>query len=231
MAKILKQKLQKALPKHTQMFIMYGATEASARITYLQSQKFNSAIRSIGAPIPGVTLSVVDKNGRKLPNGQTGELIAAGDNIMLGYFNDPQSTAEVIKENWYHTGDIGYQDDEGLFYVTGRKDNLIKVNGYRINPWEVEDTIQSTGLTIESAVFAGKDSILGNKLYALVTPKDNEFSINSLMGMLEKKLQKHKMPSKVIPIRAIPKKANGKIDHTKCLELLANSARIAKMPD
>jgi acyl-CoA synthetase (AMP-forming)/AMP-acid ligase II len=86
----------------------------------------------------------------------------------------------------------------------------------------IEDMIQSTGLTIESAVFTMKDDFLGNKLFALVTPKDNEFSTMSLMCTLEKKLPKYKMPSDVIPIRAIPKKANGKIDRTKCLELLAN---------
>ncbi len=141
---------------------------------------------------------------------------------MLGYWNDPQSTAKVVDANGYHTGDIGYQDDDGFFYVTGRKDNLIKVNGHRINPQEIEDVLQSTGLTIESAVFAVQDDFSGNKLFALVTPKDNEFSTISLMCRLEKKLPRHKMPSEVIPIRSLPKKANGKIDRTKCLELLAN---------
>ena len=101
-------------------------------------------------------------------------------------------------------------------------DNLIKVNGHRINPQEIEDVLQSAGLTIESAVFATKDDFAGNKLFALVTPKDNKFSAMSLMCKLEKKLPRYKMPSGVIPIRAIPKRANGKIDRTKCIELLAN---------
>ena len=222
MAQTLKVKLRKILPKHTQIFIMYGATEASSRLSSLLPHQFTSKIGSIGLPISGVTLSVVDKNGRRLPKGQTGELVASGENIMLGYWNDPQSTAKVIDANGYHTGDIGYQDDDGFFYVTARKDNLIKVNGHRINPQEIEDVLQSTGLTIESAVFAVQDDFSGNKLFALATPKDNEFSTNSLMSLLEKKLPRHKMPSEVIPIRAIPKKANGKIDRTKCLELLAN---------
>ena len=106
--------------------------------------------------------------------------------------------------------------------MTGRKDNLIKVNGHRINPQEIEDVLQSTGLNIESAVFATKDDFGGNKLFALVTPKDNKFSAMTLMCKLEKKLPRYKMPTGVIPIRAIPKKASGKIDRTKCLELLAN---------
>ena len=80
--------------------------------------------------------------------------------------------------------------------------------------------LKSTGLTIESAVFAVQDDFSGNKLFALVTPKDNEFSTMSLMCIIEKKLPKYKMPSDVIPIRAIPKKANGKIDPTKCLEVI-----------
>jgi acyl-CoA synthetase (AMP-forming)/AMP-acid ligase II len=201
---------------------MYGATEASSRLSSLLPHQFTSKIGSIGLPISGVDLSVVDKNGKRLPKGQTGELVASGENIMLGYWNDPQSTAKVIDANGYHTGDIGYQDDDGFFYVAGRKDNLIKVNGHRIKPQEIEDVLQSTGLTIESAVFSVQDDFSGNKLFALVTPKDNEFSTNSLMCILEKKLPRHKMPSEIIPIRAIPKNANGKIDRTRCLELLAN---------
>jgi acyl-CoA synthetase (AMP-forming)/AMP-acid ligase II len=201
---------------------MYGATEASARMSSLLPHQFTSKIGSIGLPISGVNLSAVDKNGKQLPKNKIGELVASGENIMLGYWNDPQSTAKVVDANGYHNGDIGYQDDDGFFYVTGRKDNLIKVNGHRINPQEIEDVLHSTGLTIESAVFATKDDFGGNKLFALVTPKDNKFSAMSLMCKLEKKLPRYKMPSGVIPIRAIPKRANGKIDRTKCLELLAN---------
>ena len=174
MAQTLKVKLRKTLPKHTQIFIMYGATEASARMSSLLPHQFTSKIGSIGLPISGVNLSVVDKNGKQLPKSEIGELVASGENIMLGYWNDPQSRAKVVDANGYHTGDIGYQDDDGFFYVTGRKDNLIKVNGHRINPQEIEDVLQSTGLTIESAVFATKDDILGNKQFALVTPKGNE---------------------------------------------------------
>jgi acyl-CoA synthetase (AMP-forming)/AMP-acid ligase II len=222
MAQTLKVKLRKILPKHTQIFAMYGATEASARMSCLLPHQFKNKIESIGKTISGVNLSAVDKNGKQLPKSEIGELVASGENIMLGYWNDPQSTAKVVDANGYHTGDIGYQDDDGFFYVTGRKDNLIKVNGHRINPQEIEDVLQSTGLTIESAVFATKDDLGGNKLFALVTPKDSKFSAMSLMCKLEKKLPRYKMPSGVIPIRAIPKKANGKIDRTKCLELLAN---------
>jgi acyl-CoA synthetase (AMP-forming)/AMP-acid ligase II len=222
MAHTLKVKLRKTLPKHTQIFVMYGATEASARLSSLLPHQFTSKIGSIGLPISGVNLSAVDKNGKQLPKSEIGELVASGENIMLGYWNDPQSTAKVVDANGYHTGDIGYQDNDGFFYVTGRKDNLIKVNGHRINPQEIEEVLQSTGLTIESVVFATKDDFGGNKLFALVTPNDNKFSAMSLMSKLEKKLPRYKMPSGVIPIRAIPKKANGKIDRTKCLELLAN---------
>jgi len=222
MAQTLKLELKKTLPKHTQIFIMYGATEASARMSCLLPHQFNNKIGSIGKSISGVTLSVVDKSGKQLPKGQIGELVASGENIMLGYWNDQESAPKVADTNGYHTGDIGYQDDDGFFYVTGRKDNLIKVNGHRINPQEIEDVLQSTGLIIESTVFSVKDDFSGDKLIALLTPKNDEFSTISLMSILEKKLPRYKMPSKIIPVRAIPKKANGKINQAKCLDLLVN---------
>ena len=115
MARAIKEKLRKVLPDHTQIFIMYGATEAAARLTYLEPDRFEDKIDSIGKPVPGVSIRVVDKQGRDVPVGQTGELMAYGPNIMQGYWKDEAATKTALNNNGYHTGDIGYQDDEGYF--------------------------------------------------------------------------------------------------------------------
>ena len=126
MARALKEELRRVLPEHTKIYIMYGATEASARLTYLDPDYFQEKMDSIGRPIPGVRLRVLDIHGRELPVGDTGEIVASGPNIMQGYWQDEEATAKVLDENGYHTGDIGYRDGEGFFYVTARKDSTLR---------------------------------------------------------------------------------------------------------
>ena len=170
----IKTELRDVLPEHTQIYIMYGATEASSRLTYLEPERYRQKMGSIGKPIPGVTLRVLDVDGRQLPADSIGELVAAGANIMQGYWKDPETTDRFLTKAGYHTGDLGYQDDEGYFYVNGRKDNLLKVGGHRINTQEVEDALMATKLVIEAAVLGLPDKLLGNKLIAVATPVNGE---------------------------------------------------------
>ena len=94
----------------------------------------------------------MDKAGREVKAGQEGELVASGPNIMQGYWKDNEATAQVLDANGYHTGDIGYKDEDGFIYLSGRRDDLVKVGGHRINPREIEDILLATNLIIESAV-------------------------------------------------------------------------------
>ncbi len=220
MSRQIKEELIQVLPAHTKIYIMYGATEASARLTYLDPDHFKEKIGSIGKAIPGVTLKVLDENAQEVSNGRIGELVGAGPNIMQGYWNDKDATAKVLDNHGYHTGDQGYQDEEGYFYVTGRKDNLLKVGGHRINPQEIEDVLMETGLVIETAVVGAPDKLLGQKLVALVTPKNGECNENYLLNKCTEKLPKYKLPKKVKLVRTLPKSVSGKIDRTKCRELV-----------
>ena len=224
MAATLKKELRKTLPLHTRIIIMYGATEASARLTYLDPEFFDSKMGSIGKPIPGVTISVLDEMGKAVPDGVEGELVAKGPNIMRGYWKDPLDTARVIDQNGYHTGDIGYRDSQGFLYVQRRKDGLLKVGGHRINPVEVEDFLLSTDLLIESAVLGLPDPLMGTRLVAVVVPKEENCQNKVLMERCANALPSHKCPSELLIVRALPKNANGKIDRDKCAELAAKSA-------
>jgi len=219
MALTLKKNLRDALPGHTRIYIMYGATEASARLTYLAPEYFESKTESIGKPIPGVTVRIMDDAMQEVCTGKEGELVATGPNIMQGYWKDPWETARVLSDSGYRTGDIGYYDADGFLYVTGRKDGLLKVGGHRINPVEIEDFLMSTGMLIEVLVLGVADKFMGKKLVALAVSKDGRTDPKYLMEQCAAALPKHKLPAEIIFTRSLPKKANGKIDHGKSIEL------------
>jgi acyl-CoA synthetase (AMP-forming)/AMP-acid ligase II len=225
MAKSTKIALRKALPKHTDIVIMYGATEASARLTYLPPEHFESKIDSIGIPIPDVAIRIMDEKNQEVPEGTPGMLLAKGPNIMAGYWKDPDDTHRVLTEEGYHTGDIGYRDSEGFLYVTARKDGLIKVGGHRINPLEIEDFLVSTDLLIEAAVVGLPDELLGSKLVALIVPKDSSISSKAILEKCAASLPNHKCPTGVISAKALPKSASGKIDREQCAAIVEMADR------
>ncbi|RJQ84707.1 MAG: AMP-dependent synthetase [Desulfobacteraceae bacterium] len=224
MAASIKRILVKALPPHTQVVVMYGATEASARLAYLDPAFLETKIESIGKPIPEVSIRVLDDMGREVPDGSEGELVARGPNIMLGYWKDPQETARVLDQHGYHTGDIGFRDADGFLYVRRRKDGLLKVGGHRINPIEIEDFLMATELVIECAVVGLPDKLSGRKLSALVVPRDEAVDSETLNRLCAGGLPNHKRPADIIMIRSLPKNASGKIDLEKCIEWLIRAA-------
>ena len=200
---------------------MYGATEASARLTVLKPERFEDKLDSIGKPIPGVALRIIDEKGRQLPDGKKGELVASGLNIMQGYWRDAVATAGVLDKTGYHTGDMGYKDEDGFFYVEGRRDNLIKVGGHRINPREIEDALLATDLVVEAAAVGLPDDLLGNRLVALAVAQNGDCTVKQIFESCSKKLPKYKMPAEIKMVRSLPKNANGKTDRAKCIELLS----------
>ena len=212
MASSIKKKLIHVLPDNTKICIMYGTTEASARLTFLEPALLEDKINSIGKAIPGVKIKILDKNNREVPQGETGELVASGKNIMPGYWKDPVTTAGVLDENGYHTGDQGYKDEDGFFFIKGRKDSLLKVGGHRINPQEIEDAIIQTDLVVEAAVIGVKDDLLGNKLIAFASARDKSIDTNMILSKCSKLLPKYKMPAQIHIMKHLPKNANGKID-------------------
>jgi long-chain acyl-CoA synthetase len=225
MSQQVKRELRQSLPEHTKIFIMYGATEAAARLSYLEPEHFDDKTGSIGQPIPGVKIRVLDLNGKEVPPGEQGELVASGANIMQGYWKDPDATQKVLTQNGYCTGDLGYQDEDGYFFVNGRKDNLLKVGGHRINPQEIEDALMSTGLTIEAAVIGLPDAMLGTRLIALAVPVNGECTDIDILRLCAEKLPKYKIPAEVKLVRSLPKDSNGKINRSKCLELLQDKGK------
>jgi len=223
MSQTIKEQLRKTLPKHTDIYIMYGATEASARLTYLDPESFAGKMNSIGKPIPEVAIGVLDQNGRDLPRGETGELVASGPNIMMGYWRNPEATAKVLDRHGYHTGDLGYADEDGFLFVNGRKDDILKVGGHRINPQEIEDVLISSDMLIEGTVLGIPDDLLGHKLVALGALKNNGLSESDIMVYCAARLPKYKLPAEIKLVKALPKKPTGKIDRIKCRQFFVSN--------
>ncbi len=223
MAKQLKVALRQALPEHTKIFIMYGATEASARLTYLDPRFFESKIESVGKAITKTTIKILAENGTELPVGSIGELVAQGPSIMAGYWKDLEATAKVLDANGYHTGDLGYKDKDGFIFITGRKDNQLKVGGHRINPQEIEDAILETGLVVEAFVIGYPDKLLGNKLTIVAVAKKELINGQTIIATCAKRLPRYKVPEKIVLVSSLPKKSSGKIDKEKCLEIVKKS--------
>ena len=137
------EKINNWLPLGVGIVQTYGQTEAGPRITCLLPQDSKRKIGSVGKPIPGVYVRVIDEMGKELPANSKGEIIVKGDNVMKGYYKRPKETARVIKNGWLHTGDIGVFDEEGYLYVVGRIKNVIITGGLNVYPEEIEEILHS----------------------------------------------------------------------------------------
>lgn len=219
MSRAIKEELRRVLPSHTEIFIMYGATEAAARLSYLEPSCFADKMESIGKAIPGVELKVLSDKGEAAATGEVGELVARGSNIMPGYWRRSEASEKALANGWYHTGDQAYIDEEGFFFVVGRQDDLLKVGGHRLSPVEIEDVLMEAGILVEAVVVGVPDELLGNKLSVLAVPANNSCNENTVLGYCAGRLPKYKVPSEVRFAKNLPKKVSGKIDRKSCLAL------------
>ncbi|MEZ5198194.1 MAG: AMP-binding protein [Bacteroidales bacterium] len=201
-----------AFPK-VRFFVMYGQTEATARLSYLPPTKLKDKLGSMGKGIPGVELKVVNENGDKIKPGETGEIIAKGDNIMPGYYKDAKATNAAIRNGWLYTGDMATVDDEGFIFIQSRKKEIIKVRGIRISPKEIEEVIVAYPGVVDCSIEAETDEITGESLKAIVYINDadkNIFSEDIIKQHCANNLTSHKIPQKVIFETKLTFNASGK---------------------
>jgi acyl-CoA synthetase (AMP-forming)/AMP-acid ligase II len=206
----LTRRLMKAIPDK-RIVIMYGATEASARLSYLDPGELPRKLGSIGKAIPNVELRVLREDGSEAEVGEVGEIVARGSNLMSGYWGNPEATAAVLDEHGYHTGDLARCDEEGFFYIEGRKRDFIKTGAHRVSALEIEHAIIELPEIHEVAVIGLPDEILGEKIKAFVVFREGfDADPVALEKTLKKKLA-HKAPSEIEVRDDLPKSAAGKI--------------------
>jgi long-chain acyl-CoA synthetase len=203
------------------LFIMYGATEASARLSYLPPEWLPKKWGSIGKAIPNVEIFISDENGKRMPANTEGEIVARGLNIMQGYWNDPQATKEVLKGELYYTGDIGKMDDDGFFYIVGRTKDMIKVGGQRVSPKEIEEILLELPEIHEVAVIGSEDEYLGEAVIAfIVFNSGQKLTDKQILTHCKEHVPQYKTPKKLIFLSELPKNESGKILKTRLKEML-----------
>lgn len=194
------------------LYVMYGTTEAAPRLTYLEPEMLSVKLGSIGKAIPNVEVIIADDHGRALPAGHIGEIAARGSNIMLGYWKDPQSSAAVIKNGFYFTGDLGKTDEDGYIYVVGRTKDMIKVGGNRVSAKEVEEALLNSPHISEAAVIGVPDSVLGEAIKAFIVPKTKRTpDISEIKKHLSSLISPYKIPSLYSFHKELPKNESGKV--------------------
>ncbi len=189
----------------------FGLSETSP-IAIFNKSKEQRKYGSIGLPIWGVESKIVDDNDAELPRGEPGEIVIRGHNIMKGYYNKPEATAEAMKNGWFHSGDIGYQDDEGFFFITDRKKDMIIRGGYNVYPRELEEVLFAHPAVAEAAVIGVPDESLGEEVKACVVLKpDQQVSAQDIIDYCKEHLAKYKYPRHVQFLDDLPKGSTGKI--------------------
>jgi acyl-CoA synthetase (AMP-forming)/AMP-acid ligase II len=191
---------------------MYGQTEATARLSYLPPERATDKEGSIGVPIAGVELRVVDGAGAALPDGEIGHLIARGDNIAPGYFDEPEETARTFRNGWLWTGDLAWRDAEGFLFHAGRTRDIMKIGGHRVSPAEIEQAIARHPEVAEAAVFGPREDGSGDVATALVVRRlGSTLSVAGLRRFCSEQLAPFKVPKAITFVDALPRSEAGKL--------------------
>jgi len=197
---------------HVKFFVMYGQTEATARLTYLPPSQLLTKAGSCGIPIPGVEIEVRDEHGCALAPGTAGEVWARGPNIMQGYWNDAEATRAVLREGWLRTGDMGHRDADGFLYLQGRRSDMIKTGAHRVHPAEIEDVIAELDEVAEVAVIGVDDDTLGQVIKALVRARAGQtLDPMRVKAHCRDRLAAYKVPKYIEPVQALPRTESGKV--------------------
>jgi len=215
MPRPLIERLRSQLPA-VELFVMYGQTEATARLTYLPPEALDVKLGSVGLPLKGVEIKVFDSEGAEAAVGTTGEICARGPNVMLGYWADEAATAHALRDGWLHTGDLGHKDADGFLYIDGRAVDMIKVGAFRVSPQEIEEVIAALSDVEEVAVTAVADELLGHAIKAVIVPREGaQLDMRSIKAHCRERLAAYKVPKVVEFARALPRTSSGKIQRYK----------------
>ena len=167
---------------------------------------------SIGLPLPGQPMRIVDDDMNELAAGEYGEIVVKGPNVMQGYYNNPEATAETIVEGWLRTGDMGYVDEDGYFFIVDRKKDMIIRGGENIYPREIEEVLFTHPQIAEATVIAKPDPVWGEDVLAIIVPVAGAtLSADDVVAYCRERLADYKLPREVLFRQDLPKTLTGKV--------------------
>jgi long-chain acyl-CoA synthetase len=205
------RELREALPT-TDVIVMYGQTEATARLSYLPASFLDKKLGSIGKGIPGTRLGVVNDDGMPVLPGQVGEIVAEGDNVALGYWEAAAEDSVAFRNGLLYTGDLATVDDDGFIFVVDRSKDILKCGGTRSSCRAVEDVLLEFGDLVEAAVIGVPDDLQGEAVKAFVVPRTKDGSlIERLHAFCVRRLPAHLIPKQIVILDELPKGSGGKI--------------------
>jgi len=220
------QEMREVVPT-AEFFVMYGQTEATARISCLPSARLPDKLGSAGLPLDNLVVRVVDEEGRELPQGETGEIQVRGPSVCLGYLDDPESTERKFGGGWLRTGDFACLDEDGYLWIKGRTDDFIKIRGVRVSVGEVEAKVGAMAGVSECAAVGVKHPEAGEAVALLVVPDRGvtngvitDYHGDDFCDRVRRALPSHWTCVEVRVVPALPRTANGKIARSQLATLL-----------
>jgi long-chain acyl-CoA synthetase len=214
------QELRKTLPDAL-LYIMYGQTEATARLSFLPPEYLETKPGSIGRGIPGVNLRVLNDAGRDVQVGEAGEIVAEGANVTKGYWRAPEDSAVCFRDGRLYTGDIAQVDSDGFIYVVDRARDFVKCGGRRVSCRELEDCLLGFEDVLETAVIGIPDDVLGEavKVFAVARTTDTDGFAHRLVEFCRSRMPSQLVPKHVAIIPALPKNSAGKVLKSRLREI------------
>jgi acyl-CoA synthetase (AMP-forming)/AMP-acid ligase II len=200
----------------------YGATETTSPSTIMPPELTAAHSDSVGFACPGATIVVMDDQGREVPRGEVGELWIHGGSVIKGYWNKPEATAESFTGGYWHSGDLGSIDEDGFVRVFDRKKDMINRGGHKIYSAEVESVLAAHDDILESAIIAKPCPVLGERVHAVVVPRNGAIDVEALRAWCAARLSDYKVPESVTVSRdPLPRNANGKVLKKQLREVLS----------
>ncbi|MAS34122.1 MAG: o-succinylbenzoate--CoA ligase [Anaerolineaceae bacterium] len=200
----------------------YGLTEACSQVATMLPQDALHKPGSVGKPLLLMNIRIVNNNSEPVTAGEYGEIVVSGPTIMRGYFNDAESTAQVLRDGWLHTGDIGYLDDDDDLWVVQRRSDLIVTGGENVYPAEVEQVMRQHPAVEDVCVVGVDDPEWGQQVAAAVVLADAGLSEAELLAFCREHLAGYKLPRRLLFVNALPQTASGKVQRVAVKDLFTS---------
>lgn len=219
----LTQRLRAALPQ-ARLFRMYGQTEATARLTYLPPEQLDTRPASVGRPVADTRIEIRGEDGRPARPGESGDIWAQGPGIMLGYWDNPAASAEVLVNGWLRTGDSGHLDEAGFLFLDGRRGDMIKTGAHRVHPVAIEEVIGEIPGIADAVAVGVDDRILGQVIRVCIVPEAGvTLDARIIQAHCRSRLASYQVPKFVEFVTSLPRSSTGKIQRWRITEGEARS--------